>query len=104
MELTSNRSKGLNAYLAPIKPDGKADLTLAMYGTPKTDADEDKAHRSKRHTVVIDEATLADGYYQYKEAGGADFNKARYGWLEIKSGKIISEFDKAEFEIAFLIH
>ena len=101
VEFESYRSKGLNAYIAPIKANGEADLNQANYGKPKTEADQAKAHRHKRHTVVVDESQLADGYYVWKEAGGADFNKASYGWLEVRSGKIVQEWEsKIEFRNA----
>jgi hypothetical protein len=102
MEFQSNRSKGLNAYIAPVKPNGEGDLLKANYGQPKTDADKAKAHRSKRHTVVVDQSTLSDGFYVWKEAGGADFNKARYGWLEVRSGEVVQEWEsQTEFRNAF---
>lgn len=89
IKLETYRSKGLNAYLAPVE-NGKANTVKAIYGKP-VEGQKDKAHKSKRHTVEIDISKLADGIYQYKEAGGADFNKARYGWIQIQGGEIVSE-------------
>lgn len=90
IELVSYRRKGINAYLAPVI-NGKADISQADYGKPTTEEDQEKAHRSKKHTVKIRYDHLPNGLYQWKEAGGADNNKARYGWMKIISGECIEE-------------
>ena len=90
IELETYRNKGINAYLAPVK-NGNVDYTQNIYGEPIDDDAKDKAHRGKRHTVKVRIDNLTDGVYVYKEAGGADFNKSRYGWLKIKGGEIIDE-------------
>lgn len=89
IQLETYRSKGINAYLAP-EEGGKANTTKAMYGKPVA-GQEDKAHKAKRHTVEVRIDNLPDGKYIYKEAGGADFNKSRYGWIVLKSGEIVEE-------------
>lgn len=90
IELETYRNKGINAYLAPVK-NGNVDYTQNIYGEPIDDDAKDKAHRGKRHTVKVRIDNLTDGVYVYKEAGGADFNKSKYGWLKIKNGEIIDE-------------
>jgi hypothetical protein len=92
LELETYRSKGINAYLAPVPvgANGKADTNRAMFGSPLP-GQEDKAHRSKRHTVRVRIDNLPDGKYAYKEAGGADYNKSTYGWIVIKNGEIVDE-------------
>lgn len=87
MELKSYRKKGINAYLIL---DG-APMEKAIYGSPASEEDKEKSHKSKLHTVIIDESGLPDGTYRYKEAGGAAFNKSRYGWVKIESGEITDE-------------
>lgn len=86
MELKTYRKKGINAYLIL---DG-APMTKALYGEPLP-GDYDKAHKSKLHTVFIDESQLEDGTYRYKQAGGADLTKSRYGWIKIEGGEITNE-------------
>lgn len=90
IELVSYRSKGINAYLCPVI-NGKADYTQADYGKPTCDEEQERAHRSKKHTVKIRYDHLPTGLYQWKEAGGADNNKARYGWMKIVKGECIAE-------------
>lgn len=87
IELMSNRSKGLNAYLVK---DGD-DHTKNMYGKPATEDDQQKAYKSKRHKVKIRIDNLPDGKYKWKEAGGADFNKSCYGWIILENGVIVEE-------------
>jgi|GEM_PF-4880288 len=90
IELETYRAKGLNAYLSPIDGSGNIDHTRNVYGTP-VEGHEERAYKGKRHTVKVRIDHLPDGHYQYKEAGGASFNKSRYGWITIKDGEIIDE-------------
>lgn len=80
LTLSTYRKKGINAYLKV------GDNYL--YGKPATPQDAENAYKNKLHTVEIDLSTLPDGYYSYKEAGGADFNKSRYGWIKVIGGEI----------------
>jgi hypothetical protein len=89
LELTSYRRKGINAYLLMVG----ADIATADYGTPKTEADQAKAHTGKSHAVVIDLSAKPDGNYKYKEANG---HKTRYGYLSIKDGEIVQEFESEQ--------
>lgn len=89
LQLQTYRNKGINAYLAPMLSTGKPDTNKAMYGKPVA-GQENLAHRAKKHTIEIDISNL-QGVYIYKEAGGADGNKVRYGWLKIVAGEIIEE-------------
>lgn len=89
LELTTYRKKGINAYLAPAV-NGKPDTAKALYGKPKP-GDEDKAHKGKCHTIQIELSAVPDGVYIWKEAGGADNNKAKYGWIQIVGGEIIEQ-------------
>lgn len=85
LKLSSYRKKGINAYLKGVDSD------QYLYGSPATPEDQQQAYKSKLHTISIDLSQLVDGMYVYKEAGGADFNKIRYGWIKIKAGEIIDE-------------
>jgi hypothetical protein len=88
IELNTYRKKGINAYLVATDAKGKAlSHERMMYGKPKK-GQEDAAHKSKKHTVQIRVDNLPDGRYIYKEAGGADYNKARYGEIILKGGEI----------------
>jgi hypothetical protein len=89
IELDTYRKKGINAYLVATDESGKAlSYVHNMYGKPKA-GQEDAAHKSKKHTILVRIDNLPDGNYIYKEAGGADFNKSRYGTITIKNGEII---------------
>jgi hypothetical protein len=87
LNLWSYRKKGINAYL---KAQG-ADHTAAMYGEPASPGDREAAYKSKLHEVSIDLGKLPDGTYEYKEAGGADRTKSRYGWIKVQGGEIVDE-------------
>lgn len=84
IKLGSYRSKGINAYLAPV---GK-DHTHNDYGTPIDDENQLLAYRKKFHTVQVRIDTLADGFYKYVEARG---HKPRTAYLQIKDGEIEAE-------------
>ena len=90
IELQTYRNKGLNAYLAPVI-NGKPDYNQNLYGEPIDDDAKNKAYRGKKHIIRVRIDNLPDGEYAWKEAGGADGNKARYGWIKIQSGEIIEE-------------
>lgn len=91
LKLDTYRKKGINAYLVGTDASGKPlGHEKNMYGKP-VPGQEDLAHKSKKHTVQVRIDNLADGKYVYKEAGGADFNKARYGWIVLKSGEVVEE-------------
>jgi hypothetical protein len=91
LELETYRKKGINAYLVGTDVNGN---TLGheknMYGKP-VEGQEDAAYKGKKHTVRIRIDNLPDGRYNYKYAGGADFNKARLGWIVLKAGEIVEE-------------
>jgi ribosomal protein L3 len=88
IELNTYRKKGINAYLVGTDANGKSlGHEHMMYGKPKA-GQEDAAHKSKKHIVEVRIDNLPDGKYIYKEAGGADFNKARYGEIVLKDGQI----------------
>jgi hypothetical protein len=91
LNLESYRSKGINAYLEQIcgGSDQMDSGTPKDYGTPATQEDAEKAHRSKAHTIAINLGAKPDGGYKYKEANG---HKTKYGWLSIRGGEIVAEF------------
>lgn len=95
IELSTYRSAGVNAYLVE---EGK-DHTHNMYGTPIDDENQQRAYRSKSHTVRVRIDNLSDGIYRFVEAGGSTGKKVIKGWLKIVSGEIIEESDN----LAFLI-
>lgn len=90
IELETYRKKNINAYLTPMDANDKTDMSKNLYGEPMP-GQEDAAHKGKRHTVRVRIDDLSDGKYQYKEAGGADFNKSRYGWIRLEGGQIVDQ-------------
>lgn len=86
IELDTYRKKGINAYLVR---EGLG-FEHNIYGEPLP-GQEDLAHKGKKHTVKVRIDDLEDGKYKYKEAGGADFNKSKYGWIQLKDGEIIDQ-------------
>ena len=89
IELSTYRSAGVNAYLVE---EGK-DHTSNMYGTPIDRENQERAYRSKSHTVKVRIDNLPDGIYRFVEAGGSTGKKAIKGWLKIMGGEIIEESD-----------
>lgn len=91
IKLDTYRKKGINAYLVGTDANGKAlHFDNNMYGKP-VPGQEDAGHKSKKHAVQVRIDNLPDGKYIYKYAGGADFNKARYGWIILKAGQVVEE-------------
>jgi hypothetical protein len=89
IELSTYRSAGVNAYLVE---EGK-DHTHNMYGTPIDEENQQRAYRSKSHTVKVRIDNLSDGIYRFVEAGGSTGKKVVKGWLKIVGGEIIEESD-----------
>lgn len=92
LNLESYRSKGINAYLEQVcggSDQMDSGVISKDYGTPATQEDVGKAHRSKAHTVAINLGVKPDGGYKYKEANG---HKTKYGWLSIRGGEVVGEF------------
>jgi hypothetical protein len=89
IELSTYRSAGVNAYLVE---EGK-DHTYNMYGTPIDEENQQRAYRSKSHTVKVRIDNLSDGIYRFVEAGGSTGKKVVKGWLKIVGGEIIEESD-----------
>lgn len=87
IELSTYRNAGINAYLVK---EGE-DYTHNMYGKPATEEDQQRAYRSKSHTVKVRIDNLEDGIYRFVEAGGSTGKKAIKGYLRIVSGEIIEE-------------
>ena len=89
IELSTYRSAGVNAYLVE---EGK-DYTHNMYGSPVDDENQQRAHRSKSHTVKVRIDNLPDGIYRFVEAGGSTGKKVIKGWLRIVGGEILEQSD-----------
>ena len=89
IELSTYRSAGVNAYLVE---EGK-DRIHNMYGTPINEENQQRAYRSKSHTVKVRIDNLSDGIYRFVEAGGSTGKKVVKGWLKIVGGEIIEESD-----------
>jgi hypothetical protein len=69
------------------------DHTHNMYGTPIDEENQQRAYRSKSHTVKVRIDNLSDGIYRFVEAGGSTGKKVVKGWLKIVGGEIIEESD-----------
>jgi hypothetical protein len=89
IELSTYRSAGVNAYLVE---EGK-DYTHNMYGAPINEENQQRAYRSKSHTVKVRIDNLTDGIYRFVEAGGSTGKKVIKGWLKIVGGEILEESD-----------
>ena len=89
IELTSNRSKDINAYLVK---EG-LDYQHNDYGTPVNDENQQRAYRKKSHVVKVRIDNLTDGIYRFAEAGGQYANKVEKGWLKIINGVIVEQSD-----------
>jgi hypothetical protein len=89
VELASNRSKGQNAYVAPLDFKGSPDLSRAVFPKPQK-GQEQNSYKGKFFTGEVDESKLADGWYQYKEAVFQS-TKSSYGFIKIQSGEITEE-------------
>jgi hypothetical protein len=89
IELSTYRSAGVNAYLVE---EGK-DHTHNMYGSPINEENQQRAYRSKSHTVKVRIDNLTDGIYRFVEAGGSTGKKVIKGWLKIVGGEILEESD-----------
>jgi hypothetical protein len=89
IELSTYRSAGVNAYLVE---EGK-DHTHNMYGKPINEENQQRAYRSKSHTVKVRIDNLSDGIYRFVEAGGSTGKKVVKGWLKIVGGEILEESD-----------
>ena len=87
IELISNRSKGINAYLCL---EGASHINN-NYGVPVDEINKERAHRSKSHKVEIRIDNLPDGIYRIVECGGADLNKVSKRYLKIVDGDIDEE-------------
>ena len=87
VELSTYRSAGVNAYLVE---EGK-DHTHNMYGTPINEENQQRAYRSKSHTVKVRIDNLSDGVYRFVEAGGSTGKKVVKGYLKIVGGEIVEE-------------
>jgi hypothetical protein len=63
MDLNSNRSKGINAYIAPINHwNGEIDTSRAVYPSPKP-GQEQNAYKGKFFQGSVDETKLSDGWW-----------------------------------------
>lgn len=90
MKLSSNRSKNINAYCAPVVVySGEIQTQLAIYPTPDP-GQEDLAHRKKFHTGTVDESKLKDGWYYWKEANYQS-SRISSGLIHVHSGEIVEE-------------
>ena len=89
IELTSNRCKGINAYLVK---EG-LDYQHNDYGTPIDEENQQRAYRKKSHIVKVRIDNLADGIYRFVEAAGQYANKIEKGWLNIANGQIVEQSD-----------
>ena len=89
IELTSNRCKGINAYLVK---EG-LDYQHNNYGTPIDEENQQRAYRKKSHIVKVRIDNLADGIYRFVEAAGQYANKIEKGWLNIVNGQIVEQSD-----------
>lgn len=89
IELTSNRSKGINAYLVQEGWDYQHN----DYGTPIDDENQQRAYRKKSHVVKVRIDHLADGIYRFVEAAGQYAHKIEKGWLKIINGQIVEQSD-----------
>jgi hypothetical protein len=99
IQLTSYRIKGINAYLVE---EGKT-FHHNDYGTPIDEENQERAHRSKRHTVQVRIDNLPDGIYRFVEAGGADNTKLVKGYLKIANGEIIEESNNLNALMGYMI-
>lgn len=89
IELTSNRSKGINAYLVR---EG-LDYQHNDYGTPVDEENQQRAYRKKSHVVKVRIDNLADGIYRFVEAVGQYAHRIEKGWLKIINGQIVEQSD-----------
>jgi hypothetical protein len=89
IELNSNRSKGINAYLVK---EGSG-YQHNDYGTPIDDENQQRAYRKKSHVVKVRIDNLADGIYRFVEAAGQYAHKVEKGWLKIINGQIVQQSD-----------
>jgi hypothetical protein len=89
IELNSNRSKGINAYLVQ---EGSG-YQHNDYGTPIDDENQQRAYRKKSHVVKVRIDNLADGIYRFVEAAGQYAHKIEKGWLKIINGQIVQQSD-----------
>ena len=89
IELTSNRCKGINAYLVREGWDYQHN----DYGTPIDEENQQRAYRKKSHIVKVRIDNLADGIYRFVEAAGQYANKIEKGWLNIVNGQIAQQSD-----------
>jgi len=89
IELNSNRSKGINAYLV----EEGSGYQHNDYGTPIDDENQQRAYRKKSHVVKVRIDNLADGIYRFVEAAGQYAHKIEKGWLKIINGQIVEQSD-----------
>lgn len=89
IELNSNRSKGINAYLVKEGLDYQHNI----YGTPIDEENQQRAYRKKSHVVKVRIDNLADGIYRFVEAGGEYAHKIEKGWLKIANSQIVEQSD-----------
>jgi len=89
IELNSNHSKGINAYLVQ---EGSG-YQHNDYGTPIDDENQQRAYRKKSHVVKVRIDNLADGIYRFVEAAGQYAHKIEKGWLKIINGQIVQQSD-----------
>ena len=87
LQLSTYRYNDINAYLLKVGDD----IGCADFGSPASEEDQDKAHRSKAHNVLVNLADKSDGIYKYKEAVE---HRTKYGWLLLKNGEIEEEYDE----------
>jgi hypothetical protein len=67
IQLSTHRSKGVNAYIAPIDESGSIEISRATY--PKFEGEEaQKNYRNKFATGQVEMAKLTPGFYYWKEA------------------------------------
>ena len=89
IELNSNRSKGINAYLV----EEGSGYQYNDYGTPIDNENQQRAYRKKSHVVKVRIDNLADGIYRFVEAAGQYAHKIEKGWLKIINGQIVEQSD-----------
>lgn len=90
IDLCSNRSKGINGYIAPVSSySGEIHNDRAMYPIPKP-GQEQASYKGKFFKGEVDESKLPDGWYYWKEAVFQS-TKSDSGLIEIKRGEIVRE-------------
>jgi hypothetical protein len=89
IDLSSNRSKGQNAYICPVvRYSGAKDMDRVKYPKPKA-GQESNAHQRKYFEGEVDISDFSDGWYYYYEATFQ--GRGRDGLVEIKGGEVVDD-------------